>query len=236
MHAVNVYFCVVSIHYFQLRALPKTKHACAALDLPLEWSVTETSPHQCMKRLLLECCCVHIFITMEMNSFWGNLLMTLAENKLLVFSLGLVLDVEGDWDITASVHGVPVAGMPLRVKASYPSLCAADCELSMIDTATPICAGVQTRLTVQAKGVEKTRRMFSGAESIAVITVDDAGHQVRVPIVLEDKGMLATAILIPLLPGRLKVTIVVNGEPLTGSPMNVRCNTPLAVDVFSLFD
>lgn len=65
------------------------------------------------------------------------------------YGLVLELDVEGDWEITATVDGTPVAGMPIKVHAAYEPITAAECELGEIDLKAALTAGQSTKLIVQ---------------------------------------------------------------------------------------
>lgn len=74
---------------------------------------------------------------------------------------------------------------------------------------------------VQAKGVDKTRRMFTGAEAISVVATDSIGHNVPVPVALESSGLRATATLTPFVPGPLSVAICIANEPIPASPLQL---------------
>jgi hypothetical protein len=65
------------------------------------------------------------------------------------YGLGMELDVEGDWELTASVDRVAVAGMPIKVHAAYDPITAAECELVDIDPAVPLTAGSPTQIVLQ---------------------------------------------------------------------------------------
>lgn len=67
------------------------------------------------------------------------------------YGLVLELDVEGDWEITASVDGTPVSGMPIKVHAAYEPITAAECELGEFDVKSALTAGQSTKLTVQVQ-------------------------------------------------------------------------------------
>lgn len=72
---------------------------------------------------------------------------------------------------------------------------------------------------VQAKGVDKTRRMFTGGEAINVIATNAIGHEVPIPVGLDQHGLRATAMLTPFVPGALSVAINISGEPIPVSPL-----------------
>lgn len=65
------------------------------------------------------------------------------------YGLVLELDVEGDWEITATVDGTPAAGMPIKVHAAYEPITAAECEIGEIDLKAALTAGQSSKLIVQ---------------------------------------------------------------------------------------
>jgi len=67
------------------------------------------------------------------------------------YGLVLELDVEGDWEITATVDGTPAAGMPIKVHAAYEPITAAECELGEIDLKAALTAGQSSKLIVQVR-------------------------------------------------------------------------------------
>jgi hypothetical protein len=74
---------------------------------------------------------------------------------------------------------------------------------------------------VQAKGVDKTRRMFTGAEAISVVATDAIGHEVPIPVALDASGLRATAMLNPFVPGPLSLAICIANEPIPVSPLQL---------------
>lgn len=76
-------------------------------------------------------------------------------------------------------------------------------------------------MDVQAKGVDKTRRMFTGAEAISVVATDSIGHDVPVPVALESSGLRAMVTLTPFVPGPLSVAICIANEPIPASPLQL---------------
>ena len=67
------------------------------------------------------------------------------------YGLGLELDVEGDWEITASVDSVAVAAMPLKVHAAYDALTAAEVEIVDLDSSVVLVAGTPAQVTLQVR-------------------------------------------------------------------------------------
>jgi hypothetical protein len=72
---------------------------------------------------------------------------------------------------------------------------------------------------MQAKGVDKTRRMFTGGEAISVVATNAIGHEVAIPVGLDTSGLRATAMLTPFVPGPLSVAINIGNEPIPVSPL-----------------
>lgn len=69
------------------------------------------------------------------------------------YSLGMELDVEGDWELTASVDSVAVAGMPIKVHAAYDPITASECEIVDIDPSMSLVAGSPTQIVLQVCGL-----------------------------------------------------------------------------------
>ena len=67
------------------------------------------------------------------------------------YGLGMELDVEGAWELTASVDSVAVAGMPIKVHAAYDPITAAECEIVDIDPSAPLTAGTATQIALQVR-------------------------------------------------------------------------------------
>lgn len=67
------------------------------------------------------------------------------------YGLVLELDVEGDWEITATIDGTPAAGMPIKVHAAYEPITAAECELGEFDLKAALTAGQSSKLVVQVR-------------------------------------------------------------------------------------
>ena len=67
--------------------------------------------------------------------------------------------------------------------------------------------------------MDKTRRMFTGGEAINVVSTNSIGHEVPIPVGLDQNGLRATAMLTPFVPGPLSVAINIGGEPIPSSPL-----------------
>lgn len=97
---------------------------------------------------------------------------------------------------------------------------------------------------LQAKGVDKTRRMFTGHEAISVVTTNSIGHTTPLPITLEQRGLRATATFTPFTPGPLSLAVTISGESVASSPLQLtvgagkissrHCSmTPVTADIAS---
>ena len=75
--------------------------------------------------------------------------------------------------------------------------------------------------TVQAKNVDKTRRMFTGQEAISVVATNAIGHTMPVPITLEQRGLRAVAAFTPFTPGPLKLAVSIASDAVASSPLNL---------------
>lgn len=83
------------------------------------------------------------------------------------YTLALELDVEGDWELTATVDSVAVAGMPIRVHAAYDPITAAECEIVDIDPSVPLVAGAPATITLQVRARRPCGVLgFGGARGI----------------------------------------------------------------------
>lgn len=61
--------------------------------------------------------------------------------------------------------------------------------------------------------------MFTGGEAINVVATNAIGHEVPIPVGLDQQGLRATAMLTPFVPGPLSVAINISGEPIPVSPL-----------------
>lgn len=94
---------------------------------------------------------------------------------------------------------------------------AAACRLeTAVDSSMFVSSGIHG---VQAKGVDKTRRMFTGGEAINVVATNAIGHEVPIPVGLDQNGLRATAMITPFVPGPLSVAINIGNEPIPVSPL-----------------
>lgn len=93
------------------------------------------------------------------------------------------------------------------------------CKIDIRNSTTNYNSDKTVASLLQAKGVDKTRRMFTGGEAINVIATNAIGHEVPIPVGLDHNGLRATAMLTPFVPGPLSVAINISNEPIPVSPL-----------------
>lgn len=74
---------------------------------------------------------------------------------------------------------------------------------------------------MQAKGVDKTRRMFTGQEAISVVATNSIGHTTPLPVTLEQRGLCATAKFTPFTPGPLQLAVSISNEAVPSTPLQL---------------